>query len=132
MDILSSELHRKVVLIKLHKTSSSKKEASGPASEYASDCEIWAEEGKTPTEINLGEEAFFMIRTPTPDLLHLDISVVDCSQKEVEVAFRCKQENTHELSFCPSSTGDYTMKVKWNGKGFKGSPFKIAVFEKLG
>lgn len=131
MDIFNSEMHRKIVLIKLHKTSN-KGTAEATQSDFASGCEIWAEEGKTASEIHLGEDVVFMIRTPTADLLHLSISVLDSSQKEMEVAFRCKQENIHEISFCPPSTGEYRMIAKWDEKWIKGSPFQIAVTEKPG
>lgn len=129
MDILSSELHRKVVLIKLHKTTT-KDSAEATMSDFASGCEIWAEEGKTIREIHLGEDVVFMLRTPTADLLHLSMSVLDSSQNELDVTFRCKQENLHEVSFCPPTTGEYRMIVKWDGKWIKGSPFQIAVTEK--
>lgn len=120
MDILRSELHRKIVLIKLHRSTA--------ASNFVTDCEIWT---KGDGKIFLGEKVYFMMRTPTADLISLQIRVVDSAQREIDVGFCCKKENVHELSFCPQDVGVYTMEVRWDGLAVLGSPFTVDVIEKL-
>lgn len=122
MDFLRSELHRKVVHIKLNKTK------CDTTSNVVTDCEVWAE---GDSKIFLGEKANFLMRTPTPDLLSLQIRVTDQHKREIEVSFCCKTENIHEVSFCPADFGVYTMEVFWDGHAVQGSPFTVDVMEKL-
>lgn len=116
-DMLKSEIHREAIRIKLHRSSQEKLQDSF-------DCEVWGEGIK---KVKLGGDAEFLVRSPTPDLLYFSIDVYDPDRKELDVGFRCMEENTHLVSFYPRKEGDYVIDMKWDGKPIMGSPFTVSV-----
>ena len=117
-DMLKSEIHREAIRIKLRRTSQEK------LHEDSFDCEVSADGIK---KVKLGGDAEFLVRSPTPDLLFFSIYVYDPDRKELDVGFRCMEENIHLVSFYPPKEGDYVVDMKWGGKPIVGSPFTVSV-----